>query len=92
MVKTGTGRFFLLPSPTIVYFRVSSYANLMFSRPGRSQGLVDKHLCDSLLINWSNDPLVKISLWRHCALMVEDGAFSHKLDGVGPVDNRPSTQ
>ena len=23
--------------------------------------------------------------------MVEDGAFSHKLDGVGPVDNRPST-
>ena len=23
--------------------------------------------------------------------MVEDGAFSHKIDGVGPVDNRPST-
>ena len=23
--------------------------------------------------------------------MVEEGALSHKLDGVGPVDNRPST-
>ena len=34
---------------------------------------------------------MKKSLWRRHALMVEDGAFSNKLDGVGPVDNRPST-
>ena len=40
------------------------YLNIdVFSRPGRSQGLLYKHL------------------HRH-ALMVEDGAFSHKIDYV----------
>ena len=49
---------------------------IMFSRPGKSQGLLYKHLCDYYLTN----PLVKKSL-RHChVLMVGDGASSHKID------------
>ena len=34
------------------------------------------------LINWLTHPLVKISLWRRHALMVGDGASSHKIDYV----------
>ena len=49
---------------------------LVISRPERSQGLLYKQLCDELSESW----FVKISLRRHHALMVEDGAFSHKID------------
>ena len=51
---------------------------LVFSRPGRSQGLLYKHLRHYSV----SDPLVKIYLRRRHALMVEDGAFSHKIDYV----------
>ena len=43
----------------------------LFSRPWRSQGLLYKHLCDS-----------SISLRRRHALLVADGALSHKIHYV----------
>ena len=53
-----------------------------FSRPGRSQGLLYKHLrhwfIDSLIQSW----FVKISLRRCHALTVADGAFSHKINYI----------
>ena len=55
----------------------------MFSRPGRSQGLLYKHLRDSLGHSW----FVKISLQRRHALMVGDGASSHKIDYVIVIKN-----
>ena len=47
----------------------------LISRPGQTQGLLYKHLCH-WLIDSLTDPLVKISLQRRPALMIEDGAFS----------------
>ena len=35
---------------------------------------------NSFVINWLSNPLFKISLRCRHALMVEDGAFSHKID------------
>ena len=32
-----------------------------------------------------------MALLRRHTQAVSDGAFSYKLDGVGPVDSRPST-
>ena len=54
----------------------------------QSQGLLYKHLCCSLihlLIHSLSDPLVLKSLWHRHDLMVEDGAFSHKIDYV-PIE------
>ena len=39
--------------------------HLIFSRPGRSQGLLYKHLCHSL-INSFTDPLVKQGQGNQC--------------------------
>ena len=50
----------------------------IFSRPGQSQGLLYKHLCDSFIQKW----FVKITLQRRHALTVADGAFSHKIEYV----------
>ena len=36
----------------------------------------------SLINSLSQSSFVKISLWRHHALMVKDDAFSHKIDYV----------
>ena len=49
----------------------------VFSRPGRSQGLLYKHLCE-LLIHELSHPLVKISFRCRHVLIFEDGAFSNK--------------
>ena len=46
----------------------------LISRPGRSQGLLYKHLCASFIHSLIQSWFVKISLWRRHALMVEDGA------------------
>ena len=54
---------------------------IVFSRPGRSQGLLYKqlrHLSNKVSKSW----FVKISLRRRHALMVGDGASSHKIDYV----------
>ena len=79
---------FQMLSATLCFKRVigpGGRSNPIFSRPGRSQGLLYKHLCNSF-INWFSHPLlkalVKISLRRRHALMVGDGAFSHKMDYV----------
>ena len=57
----------------------------IFSRPGQSQGLLYKHICHTLtdaLTDSFTHPLFKIYLRRRNALMVEDSAFSHKIDYV----------
>ena len=51
------------------------------TRPGQSQGLLYKHLCPSLTDSLIN-PIVRISLRRCHVLMLDDGAFSHKIDYV----------
>ena len=51
----------------------------LFSRQGRCQRLRYKHLSFTWLSHWS---FVKTSLQRRHALMVEHGAFSHKIDYV----------
>ena len=48
-----------------------------FSRPGRSQGLLYKHLRNSV-----SDPLVKIYLRRRHAQMVKIGASSRKTNYI----------
>ena len=50
----------------------------VISRSGRSQGLLYKHLRNLLIQSW----FVKISFWRRHALMVVDGASSHKINYV----------
>ena len=47
----------------------------LFSRSWQSQEVLYKHLCHPLIKSF-----VKISLQRRHAPMVEDGAFSHKID------------
>ena len=47
-------------------------------------------LIHSLNVSYSHN-LVKISLRRRHSQTVKNFASSHKLDGVSPVDNRPST-
>ena len=42
----------------------------------QSQGLLYKQLINSIIQSW----FVKISLGRRQTLVVEDGAFSHKMD------------
>ena len=59
----------------------SSIFVIIFSRPGQSQGLLHKHLCH-WFINWSTDPLVKISLLRHHAQMVINGVSNHKINYI----------
>ena len=54
----------------------------LISRPGQSKGLLYKHFCHSLIISVSHWFFVKISLRRLHGLMVEDGAFIHKIDYV----------
>ena len=49
-----------------------------FADPGEARGCST----NSLVINSVSNTLVKISLRRRHALMVEDGAFSHKIDYV----------
>ena len=79
---------FQMLSATLCFKRVigpGGRSNPIFSRPGQSQGLLYKHLCNSF-INWFGHPLlkalVKISLRRRHALMVGYGAFSRKMDYV----------
>ena len=54
----------------------------LFSRAGRSQGLLHRHFRHQFfkwLTGWS---FVKISLQSRYALINRDGAFSHKIDYV----------
>ena len=70
----------IITFPKIKILHLLSHLLSVISRPGRSQGLLYKHLCASFihsLIQWW---FVKISLRRRHALMVEVGAFSHKID------------
>ena len=60
----------------------SSIFVIIFSRPGRSQGLLHKHLCH-WFINWSTNPLVKISLRRRHAQMVINVVSNHKINYIG---------
>ena len=53
----------------------------LISRPGRSQGLLYKHLCNWLIHSLS-DPLVKISLWSCHAQAVKNGASTHKTNYI----------
>ena len=53
----------------------------IISRPGQSQGLLYKHLCDWLSISFSH-PLVKISLLRRHAQMVKNGDSSHNTNYI----------
>ena len=50
---------------------------VIISRPGQSQRLLYKHLCDQL-INSFIHPLLRISLRRRHAQMVTNGASNHK--------------
>ena len=61
------------------FFSTSVFISFfIFRRLGQSHGLLYKHLCHSL-IDWvSRSSFVNISLPHRHALMVEDGAFSHK--------------
>ena len=53
----------------------------MFSRPGRIQGLLYKHLCHSLIL-WLSDPFVKLSLRRRNAQTVKYDASSQKTNYI----------
>ena len=70
-----------IPASTPLVWALTTFLRWIFSRHGRSQGLLFKHLCQ-LLIHSFTDPLVKISLRRRHALLVEDGVFGHKIDYV----------
>ena len=53
------------------------------SRPGRNQGLLYKHHCDSFINKLSHSLILFQNAFTvHQALMVEDGAFSHKIDYI----------
>ena len=52
---------------------------LLLADLGKAMGCSTNNFVINYLTNWlSNWPFVKISLRRRHALMVEDGAFSHK--------------
>ena len=58
----------------------------LVSRPGRSQGLLYKHLCDSL-INWRIDYFPPIALRCRQTQTVRDSSSSYKIDYVIVVKN-----
>ena len=62
--------------------RLKKSCVIIFSKPGWSQGLLYKHLRHSVSDLFSKLWFVKIYLRRRHALMVKDGAFSHKIDYV----------
>ena len=65
--------FYIFTESTLGLLRSRSRDVYIFSRPGQSQGLLFKHLCDSL-IKWVSHPLVKIFLRRCHSQTVENGA------------------
>ena len=52
--------------------------NILLADLGKARGCST----NTSVINSVSDPLVKISVWRRHSLMVEDGAFSHKIDFI----------
>ena len=54
----------------------------IISRPGRSQGLLYKHLCHSL-----SEPFPPTALRRRHAQMVRDSTFCYKIDYVEVIKN-----
>ena len=50
----------------------------IFSRPGQSQGLLYKHLCNSFIHSFSN-PFPSTALWCRHAQMVRDSTSSYRL-------------
>ena len=63
-------------------------SNHFLADPGKAKGCFIKTLVIHYLIESLTDTLVKISLRRRHALMVQDGAFSHKIDYI-PIFDRP---
>ena len=59
------------------------FVQYTFRRPRQSQRLFYKHFCHWLINSLSESPIVceNIFMCQH-ALMVEEGAFSHKIDFV----------
>ena len=59
------------------------FVHYIFRRPRQSQRLFYKHFCHWLINSLSESPIVceNIFMCQH-ALMVEEGAFSHKIDFV----------
>ena len=58
-------------------WRIAGRCLTIISRPGRSQGLHYKHLCD-----WLIHPLVKIYLQRYHTQTVKNGASIHKKNYI----------
>ena len=65
----------------IYIFFLTGLTNDMISRPGQSQGLLYKHLCDWLIHSLS-DPLVKIHLQSRHAQTVKNGASSQNTNYI----------
>ena len=54
--------------------------NTILADPGEARGCSTNTIVTDSLIDSFSDPSVKIFVRRRYALMVEDGAFSHKID------------
>ena len=68
---------YLLGIEEIFFMRYNNF----FSRPGRSQGLLYKHL-SAWLIDWLIHPLFKIFVGHRHAQTVKNGASSHKTNYI----------
>ena len=77
-------------------FRINIFIDIFHwtHRPGRSQGLLYKHLCyqliNSFIDSFINDPFPPTALRRRHAQTVRDSSSSYKTDYVFVIKNCPN--